>query len=36
VRLETGTYLMRVLMDADGTSGSVGDIDFFRFVKRPA
>ncbi len=33
VRLERGTYVMRVLMDADGASGSVGDIDFFRFVQ---
>ena len=34
VRLEAGTYLMKVVMDADGASGSVGDIDFFRFVRR--
>lgn len=34
VRLEKGTYVMRVVMDADGPSGGIGDIDFFRFVKR--
>lgn len=34
VRLEKGTYVMKVVMDADGPSGSVGDIDFFRFVKQ--
>ena len=33
VRLETGRYVMKVVMDSDGASGSVGDIDFFRFVK---
>jgi hypothetical protein len=34
VALEAGTYVMKVVMDADGASGGVGDIDFFRFVKR--
>lgn len=34
VRLEAGTYVMKVVMDADGASGGVGDIDFFRFAKR--
>lgn len=34
VRLDKGTYVMKVVMDADGPSGSVGDIDVFRFVKR--
>lgn len=33
VRLESGTYSMKVVMKKNGESGSIGDIDFFRFVK---
>ncbi len=34
VRLDAGRYVMKVVMDAEGESGSIGDIDFFRFVKQ--
>lgn len=34
VVLQAGRHTMRVVMDTDGQSGSTGDIDYFRFVKR--
>ena len=34
VRLGAGRFAMKVVMDAEGPSGSIGDIDYFRFVKR--
>lgn len=34
VKLEAGRFAMKMVMDAKGPSGSIGDIDFFRFVKR--
>ena len=34
VQLERGTYEMKMVMDSEGPSGSVGDIDLLRFVKR--
>ena len=33
VRLEAGEYVMKMVMDTAGPSGSIGDIDFIRFVK---
>ena len=33
VRLEAGTYVLKMVMDTEGETGSVGDIDFIRFVK---
>ena len=33
VRLEAGRYAMKMVMDKKGESRSIGDIDFFRFVK---
>lgn len=35
VRLEAGTFAMKAVMDTEGPSGSIGDIDLFRFVKQP-
>lgn len=35
VKLAAGTFAMKVVMDAEGPSGSIGDIDLFRFVKQP-
>lgn len=35
VRLEAGTHLMKLVMDTDGESGGVGDIDYIHFVKTP-
>lgn len=35
LRLSAGTFVMRVRMDTPGERGSIGDIDFFRFVKTP-
>jgi hypothetical protein len=32
VELKAGRYAMKVLMDEEGESGSIGDIDLFRFV----
>jgi Carbohydrate binding module (family 6) len=32
VRLEAGRYAMKMVMETDGPSGSIGDIDYFRFV----
>lgn len=33
MKLKKGTYQMRVVMDKDGASGFVGDIDYFKFSK---
>jgi len=33
VRLESGRYVMKMVMDRDGESRSIGDVDYFRFVK---
>lgn len=34
VVLEKGRYQMKVLMDSEGDSNSIGDIDYFKFVKQ--
>jgi len=34
VVLEKGRYRMKVLMDSVGDSNSIGDIDYFKFVKQ--
>jgi len=34
VRLEKGHYIMKMIMTKNGESGSIGDIDFFRFAKQ--
>lgn len=33
IRLEKGVYVMKIVMDTDGESGGVGDIDYVRFTK---
>ncbi len=33
VKIEKGVHAMRVVMDGDGPSGSIADIDYFKFVK---
>tara|TARA_A100001037_G_C15011071_1_gene571725 strand:- start:135 stop:683 length:549 start_codon:yes stop_codon:yes gene_type:complete len=33
VKLTKGRHVIRVVMDEQGPSGSIGDIDFFKFVK---
>jgi len=33
VKLETGRFAMKMVMDKKGESRSIGDIDYFRFVK---
>ena len=33
VKLEKGVHQMKVVMDSEGDSGSIGDIDYFKFVK---
>ena len=33
VTLEAGRFAMKLVMDKGGESGSIGDIDYFRFVK---
>jgi len=33
VTLEAGRYVMKVVMDTEGPSGSIGDIDYYRFVR---
>lgn len=33
VTLEKGIFRMKVVMDEDGASGGIGDIDLFRFVR---
>jgi hypothetical protein len=35
VRLEAGTHAMKVVVDSQGLSGSIGDIDLFRFIALP-
>ncbi len=32
-KLEKGTRQMKVVMDKDGASGGIGDIDYYKFVK---
>lgn len=34
VKLEKGSYRMKVVMDSEGPSGSIADIDYFKFVKQ--
>ena len=34
VKLEAGRFAMKLSMDSGGIKGSIGDIDFLRFVKR--
>jgi len=34
VKLEAGRYAMKLVLDKGGERGSIGDIDFFRFVKQ--
>lgn len=33
VQLEKGTFQMKVVMVENGETGSIGDIDYFKFVK---
>jgi len=33
VKLDKGKHLMKVIMDSEGDSNSIGDIDYFKFVK---
>jgi len=33
VKLTMGRHVIRVVMDSQGPSGSIGDIDYFKFVK---
>ena len=33
VKLPKGTFKMKVVMDKEGASKSIGDIDYFKFVK---
>ena len=33
VKLAKGRHVIRVVMDEQGPSGSIGDIDYFKFVK---
>ena len=33
VKLDAGRYAMKMVMDKGGVKGSIGDIDYFRFVK---
>jgi hypothetical protein len=35
VKLEAGTFRMKLVMDKQGLSGSIGDIDLMRFVREP-
>lgn len=35
VKIEKGVHIMRVVMDIDGPSGSIADVDYFKFVKSP-
>ena len=35
VRLSAGAYVMKVRLDTPGERGSIGDLDFFEFVRRP-
>ena len=34
VTLTAGTHTMKVVMDTEGASGSIGDIDLYRFIKQ--
>ena len=34
VKLEAGRFAMKLVMDSGGVKGSIGDIDFLRFVKK--
>jgi hypothetical protein len=34
VKLEAGRYAMKMVMPKGGEKGSIGDVDFFRFVKK--
>jgi hypothetical protein len=34
VKLEPGRYAMKLVLDKGGERGSIGDIDYFRFVKQ--
>jgi hypothetical protein len=34
VKLESGRYAMKLVLDKGGERGSIGDIDYFRFVKQ--
>lgn len=34
VKLEKGTFKMKMVMDSEGPSGSIGDIDYLHFVKQ--
>ena len=34
VKLEPGRYAMKLVLDKGGEKGSIGDIDYFRFVKQ--
>jgi len=34
VKLEAGRYAMKLVLDKGGEKGSIGDIDYFRFVKQ--
>ena len=34
VKLEPGRYAMKLVLDKGGVKGSIGDIDYFRFVKK--
>ena len=35
VKLTKGRHIIRVMMLVQGQSGSIGDIDYFKFVKNP-
>jgi len=34
VKLEPGRFAMKLVLDKGGEKGSIGDIDYFRFVKQ--
>jgi hypothetical protein len=34
VRLDAGRFVMKLVLEKGGVSGSIGDIDYFRFVKQ--
>ena len=34
VKLDAGRYAMKLVLDKPGVKGSIGDIDYFRFVKQ--
>lgn len=34
VKLDKGRFAMKMVMDSEGPSGSIGDIDYIRFVKQ--